>query len=71
MSGGGKEMLPYQQRVIDEKKELDIKLERLVGFIVSPHFLEVVGLEERRRLTSQAEMMKKYSAILGERIGAM
>ncbi len=71
MSGGGKEMKPYQQRVIDEKKALDIKLEILVGFIVSKQFLEDVGLEERRRLTSQAEVMKRYSAILGERIGAM
>lgn len=66
-----KEMLPYQQRVIDEKKVLDIKLELLVAFLAKPQLIACVGINESKRLSRQAEAMKEYSAVLGERIGAM
>lgn len=62
-------MQPHQQRVIDEKTELDAKLEKLRPFFSNPVF---AGLpqEEQDRLSQQETVMTKYSAILGERIAA-
>lgn len=62
---------PHQQRVIDEKRELDDKLQKLTTFISSEKFTIVVPDEaERSRLVCQEEMMRDYSAILGERIAS-
>ncbi len=61
-------MMPHQQRVIDEKEELDAKTKGLQIFIrESPHF-NTLPLDEQWRLTSQSHIMVQYSAILGERI---
>lgn len=62
-------MQPYQQRVADEKDELDEKLHALENFIDSPKFLEL-DRGERQRLTRQATLMAQYSDVLGERIDA-
>ena len=62
---------PHQQRVIDEKRELDDKLQKLTAFISSEKFSTIVKDEaERGRLVCQEETMKDYSAILAERIEA-
>ncbi len=64
-------MLPHQQRVVDEKNELDEKLTKLTSFINSEKFTEIVASEdERGRLVCQEEAMKYYSEILAERIAA-
>lgn len=62
---------PHQQRVLDEKRELDEKLQKLTAFISSEKFSTIVQDEaERGRLVCQEETMKDYSAILAERIEA-
>ena len=67
-------MEDYQKRVIDEKAELDAKLEKLQTFLVKQfHFnaeeMEITS-DELNRLKRQAEVMAEYSKILGERIEA-
>ena len=59
-------MLSYQQRVIDEKAELD---ERLVNLLNFPNF-EDLPQDEQDRMWRQAKAMKRYSEILGQRIEA-
>ena len=60
---------PYQQRVIDEKTELDNKLTKLVGFFDTGIF-KGLPEDEQRRLREQSEHMTNYSAVLGARISA-
>lgn len=65
------QLAPHQQRVVDEKRELDEKLQKLTAFISSEKFVTVVQDEaERGRLVCQEETMKDYSAILAARIEA-
>jgi hypothetical protein len=60
---------PHQQRVLDEKAELDVRLSKLNAFFGTPIF---TGLDkdERERLAAQARVMGEYSRILGDRIEA-
>lgn len=60
-------MLPHQQRVIDEKAELDAKISKLTEFIGGAIFK---GLAENEKLLLklQASAMVMYSAILDTRI---
>ena len=60
-------MKDYQLRVIEEKKQLDGKTERLESFCYSDKFKEV-KYQERILLTEQCVVMKRYSMILNERI---
>lgn len=62
-------MAPHQERVVNEKRELDEKLAKLMAFSQTETFS---GLDpaERERLTRQAGVMEQYSVILGERIAA-
>jgi hypothetical protein len=60
---------PHQQRVIAEKEALDVKREKLIGFIQSPEF-DGITVQERSLLTRQLTAMDDYSAVLGERICA-
>lgn len=62
-------MMPHQVRVLDEKSELDEKLDKLTSFIGTPTWLNLVR-EERDRLAWQRHHMQGYSRILGERISA-
>lgn len=55
----------YQQRVADEKAELDVKLEKLRTFLAKD--VEIAS-DELTRLKRQEEVMTEYSKILGERI---
>lgn len=65
------QLAPHQQRVVDEKRELDEKLQKLTAFISSEKFVSIVQDEaERERLVCQEEAMADYSAILAERIEA-
>ena len=66
-------MQPHQQRVVDEKTELDAKLEKLKAFIgnsgLNPSAIfEGLPPAERSRLVRQASIMEEYSDILRERI---
>lgn len=62
-------LAPHQQRVIDEKMQLDERLAKLDAFRTTPIF---AGLDqdERHRMVVQAEAMQVYSDVLGERIAA-
>lgn len=62
-------ILPHQQRVVDEKAELDTKLEKLIPFL-SSDTCHALSFDERGRLKRQAEVMEMYSGILGARIAA-
>lgn len=64
-----KELEPYQQRVIDEKKDLDGKIKRLDAFVNSEKF-PTLAKEERERMDRQFFIMQQYSEVLGERIAA-
>lgn len=61
-------MQPHQQRVIDEKAELEEKLLKLHQFIcASPVFAGLSGAE-KELLREQAQIMDQYNDILKERI---
>jgi hypothetical protein len=62
-------MQPHQQRVVDEKTELDEKLKKLDAFGRTELFASLPA-DEQGRLNRQHSVMEKYSAILGERIAA-
>jgi len=63
-------MKDYQQRVIDEKNELDLKGVALSNFIsLNPEFLKFAP-EEQERMKVQNDIMWQYSEILGARIAA-
>jgi hypothetical protein len=60
----------HQQRVIDEKRDLDEKATKLSNFIgLNPIFANI-DTEEQERLKEQCEIMWQYSEILGKRIAA-
>jgi hypothetical protein len=59
----------YQQRVRDEKADLDEKLGKLEAFIGTMTYVEL-PVEERSRLYRQRRSMADYSEDLGERIAA-
>jgi hypothetical protein len=60
-------MQPHQQRVVDEKTELDAKRQKLESFLGGSVY-QSLGDEERILLVEQSEVMKCYSDILGRRI---
>lgn len=59
----------YQQRVIDEKCDLDAKREKLGAFKNTRWFVELPW-QEQERLNTQGHIMTMYSAVLGARIAA-
>lgn len=62
---------PYQQRVVDEKTELDARLMKLRAFCATHNdTFDSLPTEEKQRLTEQEGHMAAYSAVLGRRIGA-
>lgn len=60
---------PHQQRVIDEKGELDQRREKLESFY-STSIFHGLPESEQSRLLRQGVAMRTYSEILGERIAA-
>ena len=62
---------PHQQRVIEEKLELDEKIQKLTAFIYSEKFVSIVSDDdERLRLLQQDEVMRHYSRVLCNRIAS-
>ncbi|UCV01152.1 crAss001_48 related protein [Acidovorax radicis] len=63
-----KALPPHQQRVLDEKRELDERLSKLDAFVLdNPLFLKLPSAEQER-LSRQSKAMAVYSGILDERI---
>lgn len=61
-------MTPYQLRVVDEKKDLDLKKVSLANFITDNNLFETLNTEEQARLKTQYKHMTDYSLVLGLRI---
>lgn len=61
---------PHQQRVLDEKAELDDRLSKLTTFIESSPIFAQLPIDEQERLRAQAAVMTDYSRILASRIAA-
>jgi hypothetical protein len=64
------ELKPHQQRVVDEKAELDTKAQALSKFIGESTIFPTIDAAEQERLKEQCEVMWQYSEILGARIAA-
>ena len=68
------DLLPHQQRVVDEKTALEEKLGKLRSFFNSSTYAAMAGTQsgrdEQDRLNEQADVMDKYIAILRDRIAA-
>ena len=62
-------MQEFQQRVMDEKKDLDGNRERLLAFFNTDVF-RGLNQAEKDRLRTQHGVMGVYSDILGQRITA-
>ncbi len=60
--------LPYQQRVVEEKSDLDEKIQSLTAFIFGSSLYEGLSLSERERQKTQLEAMMRYSTALADRI---
>ena len=62
---------PHQQRVIEEKRELDEKIQKLTAFIYSEKFVSIVSDDDERLLLQQQdEVMRQYSRVLCNRIAS-
>lgn len=61
---------PHEQRVIDEKSQLDEKIARLADFSTNSERYRLLPAEEQCRLRQQLVMMELYSDLLGQRIAA-
>lgn len=61
-------MLEYQQRVVDEKAELDKKAKALGAFIGHSSEFEKLNATDQELLKEQNDIMWQYSEILGARI---
>ena len=66
---GETKMEHYQERVIEEKRELDEKLVKLDTFIRGGQFA-LLPADEQRRMNQQGGFMESYSRILGKHIEA-
>jgi len=64
------ELQPHQQRVVDEKSELDKKATALSNFIGTSPIFDTIDPAEQERLKEQNYVMWRYSEILGARIAA-
>lgn len=60
-------LLDFQQRVVDEKTELDEKINKLGVFLNSEVF-DGLAKRDQFMLVEQRACMKSYSRILGDRI---
>lgn len=61
-------MEAYQQRMVDEKKALDEKLDALGSFIVGSHEFASLAKEDKMLLRAQRDAMRDYSNVLEKRI---
>lgn len=59
---------PHQQRVIEEKMDLDTKIGKLDQFIGKNEVFKELDLTEKLRMIKQLNIMREYSALLKEQI---
>lgn len=65
-----KPLAPHQQRVVEEKAELDKKAIDLSNFIGHSPIFETLDPADQELLKEQNDIMWQYSEILGKRIAA-
>ena len=63
-----KNIPPHQERVINEFKELELKITNLTSFITSSTIYPTLDVKEQTLLSNQKDKMIEYSNILKERI---
>lgn len=63
------QLQPHQQRVVDERTELEDKLSKLQAFITSEKFSSIPDAEQGR-LVLQHHIMNCYALVLEQRIEA-
>lgn len=61
------ELIPYQQRVVDERQGLHHRLERLQAFMATQKCHDL-PFEDRSLLVRQARIMAEYLEVLSDRI---
>lgn len=61
-------MQPHELRVLEEKKELDSKLEKLNAFLSNPKFIGSLDEVDKALLQLQSGIMENYSKCLQLRI---
>lgn len=61
------ELLPFQQRVVEEKADLDMRLSKLTQFIGTDKY-QSLPIIERHLLIAQQSAMKSYSECLELRL---
>lgn len=61
-------MQDWQQRVIDEKRDLDARIGRLEAMLDAPFARTEVGLRQFDMMRRQLGYMKAYSLTLAERV---
>lgn len=59
--------LTHRDRLLVEKRDLDVKIRKLMDFICSEKFKRL-PLETRNNLKDQYEVMVRYAGILNRRI---
>lgn len=62
-----KSIISYQQRVVNEKAELDLKLNNLRDFLMLDSY-KALSVNEQVLLRLQNTYMQEYSSVLNERI---
>jgi len=60
--------LPHQQRVVDEKKELELRIADLEHFVNYNDIFNSLSEMNQRLLLMQLKTMKTYCDIIGARI---
>ena len=63
-----KNIPPHQERVINELKELELKITNLTSFITSSTIYPTLDVKDQALLSNQKDKMIEYSNILKERI---
>lgn len=63
-------MQPHQQRVVEEKAQLDERIGELQSFISRAPQYSVLPADEQGRLRTQLDLMSKLSDVLAARINA-
>lgn len=58
----------HQQRVVDEKTELDLKRQKLEDFLLKSPIYNDLELQDKLLLVEQGRVMMLYSEILDKRI---
>ena len=61
-------MKDYQERVVEEKKELDSKIDKLSNFLDFSRDFIALNQAEQVRMKMQRLTMKQYSDLLAARI---